>query len=278
MVLHPALFFCERLPVPMLPADLALNHSQLFLTRVLAGKKRVLEVGCGNGQLSWRLAHLGLQVVGLDIALPRQRPTHPRLRFEKGDFYKFKDEPFDAVLFTSSLHHLHPLEGALRRARNLLLPTGLVVLDEFDRLAADEDTARWYYEAGGLLTQAGVFKAEREHPGHRPHGTHGGHAGHGSHAGHGRPSGAEDPLARWQREHQHLPELHTGRTMLDGLRKVGELIEVTRVAYLFRSLCVRLGEAPRGLNVAEFLLQAEEQRIRGGSLRAVGLRAVCRVE
>src|SRR5918911_1100142 len=100
----------------MVPADVALNHSQLFLTRALAGRGRVLEVGCGSGQLAWRLAHLGLDVVGLDIALPAQRPSHPALKFEKADFYQYKDEPFDAVVFTSSLHHLSPIEGAVRRA------------------------------------------------------------------------------------------------------------------------------------------------------------------
>src|SRR4051794_37489941 len=108
----------------MVAGDVALNHSQLFFTRVLSGKARGLEVGCGNGQLAWRLAHLGLEVVGLDIRLPADRPSHPSLRFEQADFFQYKDEPFDAVIFTSSLLHLAPLEGAVRRARNLLKPQG----------------------------------------------------------------------------------------------------------------------------------------------------------
>ena len=126
----------------MVPADVALNHSQLFLTRALSGKARVLEVGCGTGQLAWRLAHLGLDVVGVDIRLPAVRPSHPALRFEKADFYQFKDEPFDVVVFTSSLHHLNPLEGAVRRARNLLKPSGLLVVDDFDLAAPDEEIGR----------------------------------------------------------------------------------------------------------------------------------------
>ena len=255
----------------MVPADVALNHSQLFLTRVLAGKKRVLEVGCGNGQLAWRLAHLGLTVVGLDIALARQRPTHPKLRFEKSDFFKFKDDPFDAVLFTSSLHHLHPLEGALRRARNLLAPAGVVVLEEFDLLAPDEETARWYYEAQGLLEQTGIIK--NEHASHSHSGSH--PVLHRSH----RASPDEgNPLARWQKEHLHLPPLHSGPAMLGGLRKIGELVEVTRGAYLFRALCSKLGDASKGHNVGEWLMRAEERRIRVSSIKAVGLRAICRVE
>lgn len=238
----------------MVPADVALNHTQLFLTKVLAGKGRVLEVGCGGGQLAWRLAHLGLNVVGLDIALPAQRPTHPALRFEKGDFFQFKDEPFDAVLFTSSLHHLDPLEGAVRRARNLLKPSGLIVIDEFDLKAPDEPTLRWYYETQSLLAHAGVLPIERV-------------------------TGKDDldPLQRWRDEHAAYPPLHTGDGLLGALRSVGALEEVTRGAYLFRGLGALLGGSPRDLNIANWLLATEERRIRGGSLKGVGLRAVCRV-
>lgn len=261
----------------MVPGDVALNHSQLFLTRVLAGRARVLEVGCAGGQLAWRLAHLGLDVVGVDIALPAQRPSHPSLRFEKADFFQFKDGPFDAVVFTSSMHHLSPLEGAVRRARNLLTPGGLLVLDELDLAAPDENTLRWYYETQSLLAHAGVLTEWAEAPGH-------GHGhGHAGHTGHERPpqrlTGKDDldPKARWKDEHAHHPPLHAGEAMLSALREVGTLAEVTRGAYLFRSLGAQLGSSPRDLNVANWLLATEERRIRGGSLKGVGLRAVCRV-
>jgi SAM-dependent methyltransferase len=257
----------------MAPGDVALNHSQLLFTRVLAGKKRVLEVGCGNGQLAWRLAHLGHTVVGLDIALPRQRPSHPKLRFEKLDFYKFKDELFDAILFTSSLHHLNPLDGALKRARTLLSPGGLVVLEEFDLLAPDAATARWYYEAQDLLEQAGLFRAPGHSSGSHPRA---GHAHHHTPAAHGRPEGVA-PLARWQKEHQHLPALHSGQAMLAALKKLGEAVEVSRGPYLYRSLAARLAEGPRAHAVADWLFHTEDRRIRAGSLEAVGLRAVFRL-
>lgn len=238
----------------MVPGDVAINHSQLFLTRVLGGKGRVLEVGCGSGQLAWRLAHLGLDVVGLDIRLPAQRPSHPSLRFEQGDFYQYKGEPFDAVLFTSSLHHLSPLDGAVRRARNLLKPGGLLVVDEFDLAAPDEMTLRWYYEVQSLLAHAGVLPIERV-------------------------TGKDDldPKTRWKEEHAHYPPLHTGEEMLGMLRDVGTLVEVTRGAYLFRALGGLLGSSPRDLNIAHWLVATEERRIRGGSLKGVGLRVVCRV-
>lgn len=237
----------------MVPGDVALNHSQLFFTRALGAKGRVLEVGCGSGQLSWRLAHLGLDVVGLDIALPAEPPSHPKLAFEKADFFQYKSLPFDAVLFTSSLHHLGPLEGAVRRARNLLKPGGMLVVDDFDLLAPDEATARWYFEMQGVLAHAGVLPVARltgkEH---------------------------ERPLERWRDEHQHTPPIHSGEAMLTALTAVGALAEVTRGAYLYRALSANLGSSARDLNVAEWLFATEERRVAAGSLKGVGLRAICK--
>lgn len=238
----------------MVPGDVALNHSQLFFTHALSGRYRVLEVGCGNGQLGWRLAHLGHEVVALDIALPVDRPSHPGLRFEKADFFRFKDEPFDAVIFTSSLHHLSPLDAAVKRARNLLKPGGLILVDDFDLLAPDEATLRWYYEAQSLLATAGAV------PGALRAGQQ-----------------ADRPRLRWQQEHAHVPALHAGDAMMAALRNVGELAEVARGAYLFRIVAAQLGRAARDLNVAEWLLATEERRIHAGTLKGVGLRVVCRV-
>src|SRR4029453_305158 len=55
-------------------------------------------------------------------------------------------EPFDAVVASRSLPHLHALAGAVTTIANLLKPEGRFVVDEHacDRL--DENTARWYLE------------------------------------------------------------------------------------------------------------------------------------
>ncbi len=237
----------------MVAGDVALNHSQLFFTRVLSGKARVLEVGCGNGQLAWRLAHLGLDVVGLDIRLPADRPSHPSLRFEQADFFQYKGEPFDAVIFTSSLRHLAPLEGAVRRARNLLKPQGLIAVEDFDLQAPDVATLRWYYETQSLLAHAGVLPVERVT---------------------GKEN--ENPMVRWEAEHRASPPLNGGAQMVEALRAVGELAEVTRSPTLYRMVIATLGSSPRDLNVAEWLLATEQRRIDNGSLKGVGLRVVCR--
>jgi len=64
-----------------------------------------------------------------------------RVAFEEVD----DDGPFDAVVASMSLHHVHDLGAALDRIAGLLGRGGLLLLDEFafDRL--DEPTADWYH-------------------------------------------------------------------------------------------------------------------------------------
>ncbi|HET7011565.1 MAG TPA: class I SAM-dependent methyltransferase [Anaerolineales bacterium] len=74
--------------------------------------KRVLEVGCGDGRLSVRLARLGAIVVAIDpesslirIARRNLPPRYAsRVRFRVGTAERMPhDGPFDAVIFSWSL-------------------------------------------------------------------------------------------------------------------------------------------------------------------------------
>ena len=106
-----------------------------------AGPARVLEVGCGDGRLARELDELGHQVVAIDPAAP------PGAIFQAVSLEEFADPgPFDAVVASRSLHHIHDLSGGLSKLRRLLVPGGRVIIVEhaFDRL--DERTACWYLE------------------------------------------------------------------------------------------------------------------------------------
>src|SRR4051812_37763746 len=101
---------------------------------------RVLEVGCGSGDLTLALAERGWDVVGIDPAAPVGERFR-RLKLEELDG---GDGPFDSVVASRSLHHVADLDAALDRVVELLAPGGTLVLDEFvwDRL--DPRTAQWY--------------------------------------------------------------------------------------------------------------------------------------
>ncbi|KAI9246045.1 S-adenosyl-L-methionine-dependent methyltransferase [Phascolomyces articulosus] len=61
---------------------------------------------------------------------------------------------FDVILFTKSLHHCDPLDATIDQTYKFLKKNGIVVAEEFDRDAIDEQTARWFFERLDLI-QAG---------------------------------------------------------------------------------------------------------------------------
>jgi SAM-dependent methyltransferase len=103
---------------------------------------RVLEVGCGKGELTLELAGEGYDVTGIDPAAP----AGPRFRRLKLEDLGAGDGPFDAVVASRSLHHVADLDLALDRILDLLVPEGVLVLDEFAWDRFDLATASWYFE------------------------------------------------------------------------------------------------------------------------------------
>jgi SAM-dependent methyltransferase len=102
---------------------------------------RVLEVGCGRGDLARALARAGHVVVAIDPDAPAGD------LFRAATLEQFADpEPFDAVVASLALHHMADLPRTLDKIVSLLRPTGWLILNEHavDRL--DEATARWYLE------------------------------------------------------------------------------------------------------------------------------------
>ena len=102
---------------------------------------RVLEVGCGRGDLARAIAAAGHDVVAIDPNAPAGD------LFRAAPLEQFADpEPFDAVVASLALHHVADLPGALEKVASLLRPTGRFIVNEHavDRL--DEPTARWYLE------------------------------------------------------------------------------------------------------------------------------------
>ena len=112
-----------------------------FVEAQLPPPARVLEVGCGQGELARALAASGYEVVAIDPDAPEGELF---LAVSLEEFVA--SEPFEAVVASRSLHHIHDLASAVKTIANLLKPGGRFFLDEHacDRL--DEKTARWYLE------------------------------------------------------------------------------------------------------------------------------------
>ncbi len=116
---------------------------------------RVLEVGCGQGELTTALAVAGYDVLGIDPLAP-QGERFRRIRLEDVDP---AEERFDAVVAAHSLHHVNDLAHALDRIVALLEPDGALVLDEHGWDRADEETLDWLYHQRCALAAAGHGEA-----------------------------------------------------------------------------------------------------------------------
>lgn len=115
---------------------------------------RVLEVGCGQGELTTALAVAGYDVVGIDPAAP-EGELFRRLTLEDLD----ADVRYDAVVAAYSLHHIRDLDAALEKVAGLLQPEGVVVVDEFAWDLLDEPTLDWYWGQQRALAAAGAEDA-----------------------------------------------------------------------------------------------------------------------
>jgi SAM-dependent methyltransferase len=234
------------------PGDVAVEDVHSWMAPLLGRRRRVLEVGCGSGDLARLLGADGCEVTALDLELGAPAAA-AGVSWVEGDFLGFAADPFEVVLFTRSLHHIHPLERAVDRAVRLLCPGGLLLVDEFDRAAPDSETARWYYEAKELLAAAGVYPDDRIEGG-----------------------AADDPIERWHAEHEHIPPLHTGAEMIAAISDRFTRLETRRGPYLYRSIATALEVSERGAALARQLYGAENRRLRVASLAAIGLRISAR--
>ena len=111
---------------------------------------RVLDVGCGRGELTTALSAAGYDMLGIDPAAPLGERFR-RLKLEDVD----DAERFDAVVASFSLHHLRDLEAGLEKIATLLSPAGVLVVDEFGWDRLDETTADWLYGQRRALAAAG---------------------------------------------------------------------------------------------------------------------------
>jgi GNAT superfamily N-acetyltransferase len=120
--------------------DLAVTPDLIEFVRaeLPAPPARVLEVGCGEGELGLALDAAGYDVLAIDPVAP-DGPIFRRTTIEE----LAEPGPFDAVVASRALHHVHDLDAVLAKIAGL---APLLVLDEFVWDRFDQATARWYDE------------------------------------------------------------------------------------------------------------------------------------
>jgi tRNA (uracil-5-)-methyltransferase TRM9 len=133
----------------------------------LEGQERILDLGCGNGELARELARRGHRgsYLGVDFSLPLLQAAESRLagfsaRFTQSDITSsnwdsdLSESSYDIVFFFAVLHHI-PGESIrlrlLKKIQRLLKPGGRLILSNWQFLNSDRLKARIQgWELAGL--------------------------------------------------------------------------------------------------------------------------------
>ena len=187
-----------------------------FVHRSLpSSARRILEIGCGSGELAASLSSDGLAVVAIDsdgdsVAAAQQLGVDARLAvwpvFEEGEF--------DAILFTRSLHHIHPLDEAVERAAESLVADGRIIAEDFAYEAADEETLRWFASVIDALDAAGRLVKDNDFL--------------------NSARSTMDSLTAWREDYE--PEIHTGTDIAARINNVFGSVTREDAPYFFRYL------------------------------------------
>ena len=120
--------------------------------------RRVLDLGCGAGQLAHHLAERGAaEVTGVDIsermlALARAERSHPRLTYlrEAIEAVTFPPDHFDLVVSSLAIHYVADYRGLMRRVAGWLSPGGILVYStEHPVYLTRACTEGWVRDAAG---------------------------------------------------------------------------------------------------------------------------------
>jgi SAM-dependent methyltransferase len=133
------------------------TFGDLLLARLAAGS-RVLEIGCGAGELATKLSRGGLDVTAIDRT--------PRAEFPAiaGSFetYGSGGGTFDCVIAMLVLHHVDDLDGTIDKMASLLTRGGIVAIDDYGWERRDEpgeEAEAWRADRADLHTSVAMLSA-----------------------------------------------------------------------------------------------------------------------
>ncbi|KAI8148346.1 S-adenosyl-L-methionine-dependent methyltransferase [Fennellomyces sp. T-0311] len=242
---------------------------------------KLLEVGCGPGHFSAllkdklqdRVDITAIDTSELEItecAKHNVANTYIQARIEDLDLEKHQ-ESFDVILFAKSLHHCDPLDETVEQAHRLLKNNGILVAEEFARENMNEASATWFFNRTDLLKAGDHLEPPSGQYAHKVERWH---------SLFDQSKGT--PYQRWHNlfanhvHSYHGEQLAPTELITASLTKVfgekGNLKSYDNQVFL-SAMLVHHGLKPTdvGKAVLEVILSQEEQAIKDGSFKGLGV-------
>ncbi|MEM8504694.1 MAG: methyltransferase domain-containing protein [Cyanobacteria bacterium P01_D01_bin.1] len=138
--------------------------------------ERIVDLGCGTGQLTAQIAMSGAEAIGLDYdhdMIAQAQANYPQLNFQVANAEDFRvPSPVDAVFSNAALHWVQQPEAAARSIAAALKPKGRLVaefggkgniqtiLTALEEVSGQNNLSPWYFPSVGeysvLLESAGL--------------------------------------------------------------------------------------------------------------------------
>jgi SAM-dependent methyltransferase len=225
-----------------------------FVKRFLPSEGgRILEVGCGAGELAACLFKDGYAVVAIDsdrdsIAAAQRLGVDAQL----ATWPNFNGGQFDAVLFTRSLHHIHPLDESIGHAAKRLAEGGCVIVEDFAYDSVDEKTLRWFRSTIHLLEATGLLIVSDEFL--------------------EKILSKTKTLDAWQQNHEH--DLHTAAEIGAQLEKIFSRVIRENAPHYFRYIAGAITPSEKRDAILQAFAEQEETLAADGSIVPLGRRFV----
>lgn len=152
----------------LLPTDpeiraLPIGANTKFARELLGdGRKRALDIGCGEGKFTRGVSAFIPEVAGIDVkeksilkakAAAEAEGAKVDFRVGSADALPWDDGHFDVVIFSNSLHHMPDAQKAIAEALRVLAPGGLLYVME-------PVAAGHYHEATKFVNDETIVRTE----------------------------------------------------------------------------------------------------------------------
>jgi SAM-dependent methyltransferase len=236
------------------PIDVPTLATVSFIESNVPNAGSILEIGCGSGYVAADLSKRGYKVAGVESDQDALTQARDRgVEVIDGSWPRISAERVDAVVFTRSLHHISPLPEAIMKIGDVLLPNGIVLVEDF---AFDE------VSASAINWLRSVVKSKK------------GQAliSHNADLFITKLCSASNPLNAWHEDHDH--ELHTFGIMTTEIAQVFAIRGTQHVPYLYRYLVPILPDTPKAAAFIAEIYDEESYLGEKGTISLIGRRIV----